>query len=169
MFRNGVYVSLKVESMKTCEDFMFSLAYYQYIHNFMAINTPVYYYRQNLNSATGKRALQHGLDYQIVFTNISNVFNLQNFPKETTNIFQRRWTRWIIDLISNYKSQNLKSKDIEAAVYSQPYYTAMMHFIPQGILHRIELWLLKKKYSRGIALYCNIMMHFKHLLKRYKL
>ncbi|MEO4926633.1 hypothetical protein ABHZ32_21765, partial [Bacteroides uniformis] len=157
------------ESMKTCEDFMFSLAYYQYIHNFMAINTPVYYYRQNLNSATGKRALQHGLDYQIVFTNISNVFNLQNFPKETTNIFQRRWTRWIIDLISNYKSQNLKSKDIEAAVYSQPYYTAMMHFIPQGILHRIELWLLKKKYSRGIALYCNIMMHFKHLLKRYKL
>ena len=118
--------------MKTCEDFMFSLAYYQYIHNFMAINTPVYYYRQNLNSATGKRALQHGLDYQIVFTNISNVFNLQNFPKETTNIFQRRW-------------------------------------IPQGILHRIELWLLKKKYSRGIALYCNIMMHFKHLLKRYKL
>ena len=157
------------ESMKTCEDFMFSLAYYQYIHNFMAINTPVYYYRQNLNSATGKRALQHGLDYQIVFTNISNVFNLQNFPKETTNIFQRRWTRWIIDLISNYKSQNLKSKDIEAAVYSQPYYTAMMHFIPQGILHRIELWLLKKKYSRGIVLYCNIMMHFKHLLKRYKL
>ena len=155
--------------MKTCEDFMFSLAYYQYIHNFMAINTPVYYYRQNLNSATGKRALQHGLDYQIVFTNICNVFNLQNFPKETTNIFQRRWTRWIIDLISNYKSQNLKSKDIEAAVYSQPYYTAMMHFIPQGILHRIELWLLKKKYSRGIALYCNIMMHFKHLLKRYKL
>ena len=134
-----------------------------------AINSPVYYYRQNLNSATGKRALQHGLDYQIVFTNISNVFNLQNFPKETTNIFQRRWTRWIIDLISNYKSQNLKSKDIEAAVYSQPYYTAMMHFIPQGILHRIELWLLKKKYSRGIALYCNIMMHFKHLLKRYKL
>ena len=134
----------------------------------MAINTPVYYYRQKLKQTlTGKRALQHGLDYQIVFTNISNVFNLQNFPKETTNIFQRRWTRWIIDLILIIKAKNLKSKDIEAAVYSQPYYTAMMHFIPQGILHRIELWLLKKKYSRGIALYCKHYDAFlKHLLKR---
>ena len=157
------------ENMKTCEDFIFSLAYYQHIQNFMAINIPIYYYRQNSNSATGKRALQHGLDYQVVFKRINDIFNSRNFPEEITNIFQRRWTRWIIALVSNYKNQNLKNKDIEKVIYSQPYYATTIHFAPQSILHNIELWLLKKKHSKTIATYCSLIIYLKHLLRRYKL
>ncbi|WP_283127198.1 glycosyltransferase family 2 protein [Bacteroides clarus] len=157
------------ENMKTCEDFMFSLAYYQHIQSFMAINTPIYYYRQNLNSATGKRALQHGLDYQIVFKSINDIFNSRNFPEEIINTFQRRWTRWIIALVSNYKNQKIKNEDLETVIYSQPYYATMIHFIPQNVLHNIELWLLKKKYSKSIATYCSIIIYLKHLLRRYKL
>lgn len=157
------------ENMKTCEDFMFSLTYYQHIQNFMAINKPIYYYRQNSNSATGKRVLQHGLDYQIVFKHINDIFNSRNFPEEITNTFQRRWTRWIIALVSNYKNQKLKNKDLETVIYSQPYYTATIHFAPQNVMHSIELWLLKKKCSKTIVTYCNIIIYLKHLLRRYKL
>lgn len=157
------------ENMKTCEDFMFSLIYYQYVQNYSVINKPIYYYRQNIDSATGKRALQHGLDYQIVFDEINNIFTFHLFDKETRSTFERRWTRWIIDLVANYKKQNINNKDIEKVIYSQTYYSAILKFIPYGALYKAELWLLKRKYSEGIYLYSNIINHFKRLLKHYKL
>lgn len=156
------------ENMKTCEDFMFSLNYYQHIQNYSAIDTPLYFYRENLNSATGKRALQHAADYQIIFDKINRILEQQSFKDEIKDLFQRRWTRWIIALVANYKTQRISNKKIEEVVCQQPYYDAMLQFRSKGFLCQTERWLLKEKAFVSIKLYLNVIKNIKYLLKRYK-
>lgn len=157
------------ENMKTCEDFMFSLNYYQHIQNFSAINTPLYFYRENLNSATGKRTLQHSADYQIIFDKINRILEQQSFKDEIKDLFQRRWTRWIIALVANYKTQRISNKKIEEVVCQQAYYETMLQFKSKGFLCQMERWLLKEKAFASINLYLNAIKNIKYLLKRYKL
>lgn len=86
-------------------------------------------------------------------------------------IYQRRWTRWIIDLITNYKRQKISNEKIEELVFTQVYYDSMMKFsLPiKDVLFRIEFWLLKNKHCDGIMFYSSVINYLKTLFKHYSL
>ena len=162
------------EDVRTCEDLLFSLQYYPHVKKICVMNIPsppIYYYRKNDSGITGKRSLQHAIDYQIVFDEISKVLSSHSFDDETIYIYQRRWTRWIIDLITNYKRQKISNEKIEELVFTQVYYDSMMKFsLPiKDVLFRIEFWLLKNKHCDGIMFYSSVINYLKTLFKHYSL
>lgn len=157
------------EDMKTCEDFMFSLSYYNYVNKFYIINKGLYYYRQNPTSTTRIRDLQHAKNYQTVFNAISELIRTKHISLSSIYIFQNRWTRWIIDLIYNYKSQKIKDQIINKSVYSQPFYADIMLFKSRNPKFRFERFLLRYKLNTTILFYCRIVGYLKILLKKYKL
>lgn len=157
------------EKMKTCEDFMFSLSYYNYINQYNIINKNLYYYRLNPYSTTSIRSLEHANNYQIVFNNIINIIKDKNIDNNNILIFEERWVRWIIDLVYNYKSHGINNKTIKEIVYAKTYYKKITEFKPHNNKMKIEQFLLIHQMSSCIFLYCKGLEITKKIMRRYKI
>lgn len=157
------------EDMKTCEDFIFSLSYYKHVNKFYVINRNLYYYRLNPFSATSIRDIQHANNYQIVFDAIAGICKKKNIDNTNILIFEKRWIRWIIDLIYNYKIQGINNKAIKEIVYTKTYYKRIAEFKPHNIKMKIEQFLLIHQMSSCIFLYCKSINIAKKIMKRYKI
>lgn len=157
------------EDMSTCEDFIFSLSYYKYVNKFYVINKNLYYYRLNPFSTTSIRSLQHANDYQIVFNTIIDTIKDKNIDHKNILIFEERWTKWIIGLIYNYKSQKIKDELIKESVYTQTYYKIATKFKSKKIKLRFERFLLINQMNSCIFFYCKCTDLIKKIIKRYKI
>lgn len=157
------------EEMKTCEDFMFSLSYYNYITQYNIINKNLYYYRLNPFSTTSIRSLQHANNYQIVFNTVVNIIKDKNIDNKNILIFKERWTKWIIGLIYNYKSQKITDELIKEFVYTQTYYKLATKFKSKKIKLRFERFLLINQMNSCIFFYCKCTDLIKKIIKRYKI
>lgn len=158
------------KTMKTCEDFMFSIDYYQYIKSFEVINKPLYFYRQNEYSATIKRNLQHGIDYTKVYNRIISILEKDEEMKhDSIGLFNQRWSRWIVALIANFKIQGYGNNIINQYVYSQPYFVPTLQMRSEGIRFKIDHFLLCHRWSWGCYAYIRLLENIKRLSGRYKL
>lgn len=157
------------EDMSTCEDFTFSLSYYKHVNKFHVINKNLYYYRLNPFSVTSIRNLQHANNYQIVFDNIADICKEKNIDRTNILIFEKRWTRWIIDLVYNYKIQGINNKTIKEIVYTKTYYKRIAEFKSHNFKMKIEQFLLIHQMSSCIFLYCKSIDIAKKIMKRYKI
>lgn len=155
-------------SLSVCEDFTFNLRYYKYIKSFYVKNEAVYYYRENLNSASQKRPLKHALDYQKVYDCINNIISTHNLDKSYIHAFSRRWTRWLISLIANYKMQGIENNKL-TFIYQQDYYTDSLQIKAVSPLHSIEKFMLKHKMPTMIYWYMSFINSLKKLLNRNRL
>ena len=172
IFRRDIIIQNKLSfniNMKTCEDFMFSLSYYQYVNSFCIKNIPLYYYRLNNNSATIKRKLSHANDYATVFNKIRFIQDEKNIEKEHIDEFNIRWTRWIIELIANYSKQGIKKNEICKNVYNQSYYNKTLQMKGYGMMFYIENLLLKMKSPIICNIYISLLSKLKYCLGKYKL
>lgn len=154
--------------MSVCEDFTFNLRYYKYIKSYYAKNEPVYYYRENLDSASQKRPLKHALDYQKVYDCIGSVIRTHYVDEDSIRVFSRRWIRWLISLIANYKMQGIGNNKL-TVVYKQDYYMDSLQIKAVSTLHAIEKFMLKHKMSTMIYWYMNFINRVKKLLNRNRL
>lgn len=157
------------EDMKTCEDFMFSLSYYNYIERFYVIDKALYYYRQNPNSTTSTRNLSHAYNYQLVFDTISDIIKYKRITIDNISLFEERWTKWIIDLVYNYKLQNINNVTIKESVYNQPYYKKILYFKSNNFKFKVERFLLKYQMNLLILIYCRFIAYIKKVTKHYKI
>lgn len=155
-------------SMSVCEDFTFNLGYYEHIKSYYAKNEPVYYYRENLDSASQKRPLKHALDYQKVYDCINNLISSQNIDEGFIRVFSRRWTRWLISLIANYKMQGIGNNKL-SVVYRQDYYRDSLQMKAISTSHSVEKFMLKHKMSTMIYWYMRVIYRLKKLLNRNRL
>jgi glycosyltransferase involved in cell wall biosynthesis len=156
-------------NMKTCEDFMFNLEYYSHIKSYYAFKTPYYYYRQNEESVTHKRKLDHAKDYQLVYNKLITITNKNHLSNNSIEIFKERWIKWIIGLVYNFKLQNISNDEINKWIYSQQYYNELKNFKVHSIKAKIEIILLKYKLNTLISVYCKGTDRVKKILKRYRL
>lgn len=157
------------ESMKTCEDFMFSLKYYSYVENFFVSHETLYYYRLNENSVTSKRSRQHAYDYAKVFDELTKMMDCENIDNIHRDLFNERWSRWLVSLIANYKMQGMKYIEINNVIYSQPYYLPTTQMKGHGVRFTIDHFLLKHQMSTICHCYLKTLSFFKKLFGSYKL
>lgn len=157
------------KSMKTCEDFMFSLRYYLYVKSFFVSHETLYYYRLNESSVTSRRSVQHAYDYAKVYDSMVTMMKRERIDETHKMTFNERWSRWIVSLIANYKMQGMKSKEIYSIVYCQPYFIPTTKMKGRGVRFFIDHFLLKHRLSTICYLYLGLLSSVKKLFGSYKL
>lgn len=154
------------KGMRTCEDFLFSIQYIQKIKNMFVSHGAAYCYRDNPNSVTKKRPLVHADDYDYIYRVAKDYLEKCKITDEEQALFQERWIRWSLELVLNWKQQHFQKNEIWRRLECCKFYNENLVNMPQSKKVKLEFWLLKKQYDKGIVIYFNTMKRIRSLVRR---
>lgn len=157
------------ENMKTCEDFYFFLSYLEYVETAYVSQGTSYCYRLNLDSVTSKRRLSHIDDYEVLYKKLSSLLISKNLYQEVRRSFQRKWIRWMIDIIYNLYSQGEEKDIIKNKVINTQIYKDIISMKYNRIQEKVECYMLKKCLCFPIFIYLKCLNFIKIKTRRIRL
>lgn len=140
------------DGMKNCEDFLFNLRYIDNCRTVFVSSGLSYCYVNNPQSVTMNRPLTHADDDDIIYGELLKFADKNNF--ELPNLFYRRWTRWMLDLVANWKEHNISSKLIKAKFCNNRVFNELSQVKSvSGVQWRLESFMLRHCMTRVIKIY----------------
>lgn len=156
--------------MKTCEDFLFNIRYWNYVSTYYISDACSYCYQLNTDSVTSKRALTHAEDYDLIYQKAKEY--LINHGGEETHycLYQQRWIRWCIDMVVNWEKQGISSDVIWNTLNNKKFYKEIINnnfVVSQKTI--FEQFLLSHQMGRIARVYMGGISLVKKVLGRHQL
>lgn len=164
VYRTGLLKEYQIrfpEDMKTCEDFMFSIQTIEHSRKVLISNRAFYNYRLNKSSVTVNRSLVHADNYSIVYDKVKSIMKENSIKEGIASSFQRKWIRWICDLIACLLKAGHSKKTIQEKLEAQKYMLEIATFKKTSFKMKLEWWMLVKRKYQLIKLYLTAIHNLK--------